>query len=165
MAVSFKKVIKVKITMTAYNYGLISEAPANVSNSCPTPAAIYFFETSVDLQRPDTNRATLFLLLVAKACVLSKRPRPDIQLAMAFFCTRLRESDKPYRKKICREIQYFCGAKDLASRLKKMKASRLSSGRCRLCSVHGNEKLEWWRHEPVDEGSFWVIRSSTYQQV
>lgn len=104
----------VRINMVPYIDEFISEAPAEFGGTAPTPAAKNLFETSDDEERLDETRAAIFHHLTAKALFLSKRARPDIQLAVAFICTRVRISDNHDWKKLGRLVQYLRGTSDVA---------------------------------------------------
>ena len=73
-----------------------------------TPAAAHLFDTEEDnpalLSEED---ATLFHHIVAKLLYLSKRARPDIQLAVAFLFTRVHEPDTDDYKKLVRLTKYI----------------------------------------------------------
>ena len=51
--------------------------------------------------------------MVAKLLFLSKRARPDLQTAIAFLCTRVKEADIDDYKKLSRVIKYIRATKEL----------------------------------------------------
>lgn len=82
------------MTKINYIYELISEGPTDSSDTFPKPAVTHLLETRDDLQRLETNCATLFLLQVAIDPFLSRHTRSNTQLAVAFSCTRVHERDE-----------------------------------------------------------------------
>lgn len=56
----------------------------------------------------------MFHHVVAKAVFLSKRARPDIQLAVGFLSTRVKSPDEHDWKKLRRMVQYLRGTTELA---------------------------------------------------
>ena len=61
----------------------------------------------------DNKRKEIFLTWVAKALFLCKRSRVDIQLEVAFLCTRVRNPDEDDWNKLIRLLQYLQGTKHL----------------------------------------------------
>jgi len=55
------------------------------------------------------ERAQLFHHIVAKLLYLCRRTQQDIQTAVAFLCTRVKEPDEDNYKKLARVIQYLRG--------------------------------------------------------
>lgn len=113
MRVSFATPGKVQITMYDYINQLIDEAPSEFSGTAPTPAARHLFDTDEGAPKLNEEQAAKFHHLVAKALFLAKRARPDIQLPVAFLCTRVQGSDIHDWKKLGRVIRYLRGSKEL----------------------------------------------------
>ena len=59
------------------------------------------------------EQGQLFHHLVAKLLYLSKRMRQDIQTAVAFLCTRVRETDTDDYKKLTKLMQYIRNTKGI----------------------------------------------------
>lgn len=55
----------------------------------------------------------MFQHMVAKLLYLSKKTRQDIQMAVAFLCTCVKNPDKYDYKKLTRVMQYLRGTQDL----------------------------------------------------
>ena len=87
---------EVKLTMIDCVGDLLDELPEDVRRQMAIPAAAHLFDMDEDnpiiLFEED---AIPFHHTVAKLLSLSKRARPDIQLAVTVLCTRVREPDKP----------------------------------------------------------------------
>ena len=69
-----------------------------------------------------------FHTFVAKLLFVSKRGRPDIQVAIAFLSTRVQEPDRDDWKKLTRLIRYVNGTIDLVLTL----------------SINGFNSIKWW---------------------
>jgi hypothetical protein len=103
----------VTIDMVDYVKETIAEFPDNKEKTSITPAAAYLFEVDEECEKLCSEKSVLFHKLVAKLLFLSKRGRPDIQLAIAFLCTRTTKSDEDDWKKLSRVIQYLRGTIDM----------------------------------------------------
>jgi hypothetical protein len=62
----------------------------------------------------DDATSELFHHLTAKLLFLCKRARPDIQTAMAFLSTRVKQPDKDDYKKLGGVIKYLCATPTMA---------------------------------------------------
>ena len=105
---------KVKITMFDYIKNMLDEIPDDMSGESNTPAAQHLFEVNnEDPVKLDSTKSILFHHLVAKLLFLCKRARPDIQTAVAFLCTRVKEPDQDDYKKLARVFKYLRSTPDL----------------------------------------------------
>ena len=68
----------------------------------------------------------MFHHLDAKLLYLSKRTRQDIQTAVAFLCTRVRETDTNDCKKLTKVMQYIRNTKDMT------------------LTIEPDDKAKWW---------------------
>jgi hypothetical protein len=111
MTLDFSSEGKVKSTMVDYIQNMLDELPSNMDGEAATPAANHLF---------DVNDATADMLLnqetaelyhhnVAKLLFLCKRARPDIQTAVSFLCTRVKNPDTDDYKKLMRVMRYLRG--------------------------------------------------------
>ena len=108
MKIDFSHPGKVKFTMIDYIGEILDALPEDMRGEMATPAAAHLFD--VEEETPtllSSEDATLFHHIVAKLLYLSKRARPDIQLAVAFLCTRVREPDIDDYKKLARLTKYI----------------------------------------------------------
>jgi len=71
-----------------------------------TPASSYLFNTDPGCKKLCKEKGQLFHHLVAKLLYLSKCTRQDIQIAVAFLCTRVREPDTEDYKKLTKHKKY-----------------------------------------------------------
>ena len=74
-----------------------------------TPANKNLFETSVDADPLDEKRAEVFHSVVAKLLYISKRARPDIEVAISYLCRRVSCSNQADWEKLRRVIGYISG--------------------------------------------------------
>jgi hypothetical protein len=119
MTIDYREDGAVKITMIDYINNLLEELPADMKGRAPSPAANHLFQVNnTDPKKLDTSEADKFHRNVAKLLFLSKRARPDIQTAVAFLCTRVKEPDLDDYKKLTRVMRYLRGTKILPLRLK-----------------------------------------------
>jgi len=72
-----------------------------------TPAQKDIFEVDTSSPRLAPARSDLFHTVVAKLLYISKRGRPDIQLAVAFLCTRVSMSTQQDWLKLKRVLRYL----------------------------------------------------------
>ena len=113
MTLDFDTPGKVIVTMLDYVNGILSKAPDDMDGISNTPAAGYLFETRDNAKKLDEKKAVFFHYLTAKLLFLCKQARPDIQTAVAFLGTRVREPDEDDYKKLGRVVCYLRGSKDM----------------------------------------------------
>ena len=78
-----------------------------------SPAANHFFEVDENRVKLKPEQTDLFHEFVAKLMFLGKRSRPDLQTAISFLLTRVREPDTEDYKKLIRLIKYLKSTKDI----------------------------------------------------
>ena len=83
---------KVRLTMRSYLEEAIQAFGEDVSIGAATPANRNLFAVSEDLPLLETKQAEIFHHIVAKLLYVAKRARIDLQLAIAFLCTRVSKS-------------------------------------------------------------------------
>jgi hypothetical protein len=81
----------VKIDMREYLLKIIEDMPDRMYGTATTPAAAHLFQVRDGIEALPTERAEFYHSTVAKLLFLCKRGRPDIQTAIAFLCTRVKE--------------------------------------------------------------------------
>ena len=110
MTIDFTTPGQVKFTMIDYIDDFLSELPDDMRGTAVTPAAAHIFETNTEdpvlLNLIDRE---LFHHRVAKLLYLSKRARPDIQLPVAYLCTRVKEANTDDHAKLSRVTRYLDG--------------------------------------------------------
>ena len=100
MVLDYTEEGRVKISMNQYVNEILDELPADMTGEAPTPAAAHLFQVNPEAQKLDSERKELFHHNVAKLLFLSKRARPDLQMAVAFLCTRVKDADEDDYKKL-----------------------------------------------------------------
>jgi len=117
MLIDYSENGHVKIDMRDYITRILDEVPPEMRGKATTPAATYLFDTNESCAKLSEEEARFFHYLVAKLLFLSKRGRPDIQTAVAFLSTRVKNPDGDDLKKLSRVIKYLDGSVDIVLRL------------------------------------------------
>ena len=106
----------VKIKMVSYIEKMIDEFKYKeevLEGIAKTPAAGHLFVVNDNATKLYKEKADEFHTTVAKALFVCMRARPDITLAVAFLCTRVKEPDEDDWKKLLRLLKYLKGTKQL----------------------------------------------------
>jgi len=82
-----------------------------------TPAGGNLFQIREDQILLNGEQKKIFHSLVAKLLYISKRTRPDIQLAVNFLCTRVQAPDMDDWKTLLRVFKYLNYTKDMKSKI------------------------------------------------
>jgi hypothetical protein len=106
---------KGKITISMYEYieKMLTELPSDMNGVSKIPAAGHLFNINPDATKLPEDKAQLFHHLVAKLLYLCRRTRQDLQTAVAFLCTRVKEPDEDDYKKLIKVMQYIRNTKHL----------------------------------------------------
>ena len=92
---------------------MVEEFDHELLKSAKTPAAEHLFKTNNNCEKINEKMAADFHTFTAKGLFLCKRGRPDIQTAIAFLTTRVKEPDQDDWKKLLRMVTYLYDTKDL----------------------------------------------------
>ena len=129
MTIDYSTKGEVKFSMIEYIDKLLEELPAHMRGTATTPAAGHIFETNTeDPELLNLAERELFHHRVAKLLYLSKRARPDIQLPVAYLCTRIQEANKDDEEKLGRITRYLDGTIGLPM----------------ILSMDGSGKMRWY---------------------
>jgi Reverse transcriptase (RNA-dependent DNA polymerase) len=110
----FTKQGKVVMTMNDFIEELLKECPDDLmKGTSTTPAAAHLFTINPECDKLDSETATLYHHLTAKLLYLSKRTRPDLQVAVSFLSTRVLSPDTDDWKKLGRCLRYLHANPDL----------------------------------------------------
>jgi hypothetical protein len=125
MSLTYEK-NKLKVDMKKHILKAFEEFDGDVTRNAATPAASYLFQVR-DVPKLSKQKAENFHSVVALLLYISKRCRFDIQIAVAFLCTRVSAPDEDDWKKLLRVLQYLRGTIDLklvlgADNMKQMKS-------------------------------------------
>jgi hypothetical protein len=113
MDITFKDDGTATINMKDYVKEAIFESGMDVSRSTATPARKNLFDIDDASEKLNNQQGDLFHSVVAKLLYVSHRGRIDIQLAIAFLCTRVSCSTQQDWAKLRRVLQYLNGTLDL----------------------------------------------------
>jgi hypothetical protein len=110
MTINFSHKGQVRLTMFDYIANMLEALPEVMKGESATPAGEHLF--NIDEDNPTLlgeDDATMFHHNTAKLLFLSKRARPDIQLAVAVLCTIVQHPDTDDNKKLGRLMKYLEG--------------------------------------------------------
>ena len=98
---------KVRVDMRDYlKKNVLSELPEDFSGTAVTPAGIHLFDVDPNAEKLNKSDSELFHHVVAQLLFVCKRGRPDLQTAVAFLTTRVKNPDIDDMKKLKRAIAY-----------------------------------------------------------
>ena len=145
---------KLKIDMSRYIKKMLSEFKwhEQLTKSPATPAATNLFETR-DAPKLSEQKAEEFHSMVAKALFLSLRGRGDIQVAVAFLTTRVRDPDNDDWKKLIRMLCYLKETAHLITTLEKDKSDEILFNVDAAFAVHKDFKSHTGGSMTLGKGS------------
>lgn len=100
MILDFSHPGKVVINMETYIANILANLPDEMLGVAMSPAANHLFTVNPYCTKLPTNQADYFHHVVAKLLFLSQQSCPDIQPAVAFLTTRVKEPDDDDWKKL-----------------------------------------------------------------
>ena len=126
MDMRFSKACTVKIKMTEYIKEAITDFGENISRSVATPANKDLFEIDKPSGDLTMKNKETFQSVIAKHLYVSKRARRDIELPIAFLCTRVACSTEQDWLNLKRVLEYLYGTLEKilmlgADKIQKMK--------------------------------------------
>ena len=89
-------------TMYDYLEDILQETPPEFDGEAVTPARSNMFQTDESSAKLDEETKDFFHRTVARFLYAAKRARPDIQVAVAFLCKRVKEPTKEDLSKLKR---------------------------------------------------------------
>jgi hypothetical protein len=108
VAIDYSKKRKVKFTMYDYlEYILIEEMPVDMNGNAPTPASGDLFDVDEDSPLLNDKEADFFHRTTARLLFAAKRALPDLQVAVAYLCTRVKAPSQSDYRKLTRVIKYL----------------------------------------------------------
>ena len=99
MKIDYRRKGKVTFSMENYIKQILEDAPFDMEGTAKTTATCNLFNVNDGARKLEEKKAQLFHHLVAKLLYLCRRTRQDIQMAVAFLCTRVKSPDKDDYKK------------------------------------------------------------------
>jgi len=100
MTIDYSAEDKVKFTIYDYLEDIINEASSDMDGSAVTSTSSNLFQVNEECEKLDPETADLFHRTVARLLFAATRSRPDLQTAIAFLCTRVKNSDKEDYEKL-----------------------------------------------------------------
>ena len=82
---------KLILYMVVYIGKILDDTPEDTEGESAKPSAHHIFDITEDATKISWTDADLFHHFMAQLLYLSKRARPEIQMAVSFICTRVRD--------------------------------------------------------------------------
>jgi hypothetical protein len=98
--------------MSRYIEEALTQFPVAITKPSLTPANRHLFMVDPDSAPLSENKLETFHSIVAKLLYVTKRGRPDIQLAVAYLCTRVSCATLQDWDKLHRLLKYLYGTKE-----------------------------------------------------
>jgi hypothetical protein len=107
ITIDYSKKDRVIFTMYDYLEDILESMPDDMNGTSPTPASDNLF--SIDEESPDLNEkeSDFFHRTTARLLFAAKRARPDLQVAVAYLCTRVKSPNQSDYRKLTRVIKYL----------------------------------------------------------
>jgi len=128
MFMDYSKKGKVVIDMVYYVEKMVDEFPGKLRSNVSVPWNDRLFKVDEESKKLDKERAATLYTFVMKAMFLCKRARPDIQPAVAFLATRVKDPTEQDYKKLVRMLEFL---KETSSDVLTLEADDIQSS-------------EWW---------------------
>ena len=79
----------------------------DINGECVTSAAANLFNIVESSENLSVNKADYFHRIAARLLFASKQARPDLQVAIAYLCARVKCPNEAYYDKLCQVIKYI----------------------------------------------------------
>ena len=103
----------VVVNMKEYLKEAMEELDIEYGRKVTMPAANHLFDVNEHQVKLGEDQKNLFHRITAKLLFVSKRGRPDIQVAISFLTTRVTQPDEDDWKKLLRLMRYIDTSIDL----------------------------------------------------
>ena len=164
MTIDYSTKGQVEFSMFDFLKEIIAETPEELMKGVSsTPAANHLFEVNEHAKPLPKEDADLFHHLTAKVLYLSKRARPDLQLAVSFLTTRVQKPDHDDWKKLGRCIRYLRDTADMKLTLRANSLNKISWYVDASYGVHPDCRSHTGATMTLGSGS--VISKSTKQKL
>jgi hypothetical protein len=107
ITIDYSEIDKVKFTMYDYLEDIINEMPDNMNGTSPTPATDQLFDVEEESPALNEKESDFFHRTTARLLFAAKRARPDLQEAVAYLCTRVKNPNQSDYWKLSRVIKYL----------------------------------------------------------
>jgi hypothetical protein len=98
---------KVKFTMYDYLEDVLAEMPVDMKGTAPTPASDNLFNVDALSTALNEKESDFFHRTTTQLLFAAKRARPDLQVAVAYLCTRVKSPNQSDYRKLTRVIKYL----------------------------------------------------------
>jgi hypothetical protein len=107
ITIDYSEKQKVKFTMYDYLEDILNEMPDDMKGTAPTPASDNLFDVDEDSPALNEKESDFFHRTTARLLFAAKRARPDLQVAVAYLCTRVKAPTQSDYRKLTRVIKYL----------------------------------------------------------
>jgi hypothetical protein len=107
ITIDYSEIDKVKFTMYDYLEDIINEMPDDMNGTSPTPATDRLFDVEEESPALNEKESDFFHRTTARLLFAAKRARPDLQVAVAYLCTRVKNPNQSDYRKLSRVIKYL----------------------------------------------------------
>jgi hypothetical protein len=111
MTFDFSFTKEVKVNMWDYLRKVIKEFPEEIMGVCVTPACDYLFKVRDDGKKLNKEQAEAFHHMAYQLLFTANQAWRDIQTAVSFLTTRVRDPDEDDWKKLVRMLKYLNGTR------------------------------------------------------
>jgi hypothetical protein len=100
---------KNNVIFTMYNYleDIIESMPEDMNGTSPTPASDNLFEVDEESPALNEKESDFYHRTTARLLFVAKRARPDLQVAVAYLCTRVKSPSQSDYRKLTRVIKHM----------------------------------------------------------
>lgn len=107
ITIDYSESEKVKFIMIDYLRDIVDDMPVDMKGGARTTVRSNVFEVDTESPLLSQKRADFFHRISARLLFAAKRARPEIQVAVAFLCTRMKAPNESEYLKLVRVIQYL----------------------------------------------------------
>jgi hypothetical protein len=107
ITIDYSQKSKVLFTMYDYLEDILEDMPDDMNGTSPTPASDNLFEVDEDSPPLNEKESDFFHRTTARLLFAAKRARPDLQVAIAYLCTRVKSPNRSDYRKLTRVIKYL----------------------------------------------------------
>jgi hypothetical protein len=107
MTIDYSEKGKVKFIMYDYLEDIMAEMPDDMRSTSPTPASDNLFDVDENSTPLNEKESDFIHRTTARLLFAAKRARPDLQVAVAYLCTRVKSHNQSDYRKLTRVIKYL----------------------------------------------------------
>jgi hypothetical protein len=107
ITIDYNETGKVIFTMYDYLEDILAEMPDDMNGGAPKPASDNLFDVDDESPLLNEKKSDFFHQTTARLLFAAKRARPDLQVAVAYLCTRVKCPNQSDHRKLTRVIKYL----------------------------------------------------------